>query len=59
MWILFFLLNLLGPKNFLRFTVAWILGMAFILYCFVHETFDTPGATQRILVPHRSVTPSR
>jgi hypothetical protein len=59
MWILVFLLNLLGPKNFLRFAVAWILGMAFVLYCFVHEAFDTPGAAQHIAVQHRAVVPGR
>jgi len=59
MWILVFLLNLLGPKNFLRFAVAWILGMAFVLYCFVHEAFDTPGTAQHIAVPRRTVVPGR
>lgn len=52
MWILVLLLNLLGRKNFLRFFAAWMLIMAFFLYCFVHEAFDQPMA-QRIAVPRR------
>ena len=40
MWVLALLLNLVGPKNFLRFLAGLILIMAFFLYCFVHEAFD-------------------
>jgi hypothetical protein len=53
MWILVFLLNLLGPKNFLRFAVAWVLIMGFFLYCFVHEGFDTPRPVQQVSAAHR------
>jgi len=35
MWMLVLLLNLLGRKNFLRFLGAWMLIMAFFLYCLV------------------------
>jgi hypothetical protein len=52
MWIVVLLLNLLGRRNFLRFSAAWILIMAFFLYCFVHEAFDQPTA-QQIAVPRR------
>jgi hypothetical protein len=52
MWILVFLLNLLGRKNFFRFFAAWTVVMLFFLYCFVHEAFDQPSAGQRLVVPH-------
>ena len=52
MWILILLMNLLGRKNFLRFLAAWMLIMAFFLYCFVHEAFDQPTPTQRVAAPH-------
>jgi hypothetical protein len=51
MWILVLLLNLLGRKNFLRFLAGWTLIMAFFLYCFVHEAFDQPRPTQRVVLP--------
>ena len=51
MWILVFLLDLLGRKNFLRFLVGWVVIMLFFLYCFVHEAFDQPGLTQRTMIP--------
>jgi hypothetical protein len=35
MWILVLLLDLLGRKNFLRFVAAWMLIMAFFLYCLI------------------------
>lgn len=35
MWILVLLLDLLGHKNFLRFVAAWMLVMAFFLYCLI------------------------
>jgi hypothetical protein len=54
MWILVFLLNLLGPKNFLRFAIAWLLIMAFFLYCFVHEGFDTPRPVQQVPAMQRN-----
>ncbi len=50
MWILVFLLNLLGRKNFLRFLAGWVLIMLFFLYCFVHEAFDQPKPTQRAMI---------
>ena len=49
MWALV-LLNLLGPKNFLRFTAGWMLIMAFFLCCFVHEAFDQPKSVQRSII---------
>jgi len=52
MWILILLLNLLGRKNFLRFLAAYMLIMAFFLYCFVHEAFDQPWPTQRVGAQH-------
>lgn len=52
MWILILLMNLLGRKNFLRFLAAWMLIMAFFLYCFVHEAFDQPWPTQRVAGQH-------
>jgi hypothetical protein len=52
MWILVFLLNLLGRKNFVRLLAAWMLVMAFFLYCFVHEAFDQP-MSQNLVLTHR------
>ena len=52
MWILVFLLELLGRKNFLRFLAGWVLIMLFFLYCFVHEAFDQPRPTQGAMIPH-------
>ncbi len=52
MWILVFLLDFLGRKNFLRFLAGWMLIMLFFLYCFVHDAFDQPRPTQRGMVPH-------
>jgi hypothetical protein len=51
MWILIFLLNLLGRKKFLQFLAGWVLIMLFFLYCFVHEAFDQPRPTQRAMIP--------
>ena len=51
MWILVFLLDFLGRKNFLRFLAGWALIMLFFLYCFVHEGFDQPRPTQRAMMP--------
>jgi len=52
MWILVFLLNLLGRKNFLRFLAGWVLIMLFFLYRFVHEAFDQPRTTKLSMIPH-------
>ena len=52
MWILVFLLNLLGRKRFLQFLAGWVLIMLFFLYCFVHEAFDQLRPTQRAMIPH-------
>jgi hypothetical protein len=52
MWILVFLLDFLGRKNFLRFLAGWVLIMFFFLYCFVHEAFDQPRPTQGAMIPH-------
>ncbi len=52
MWILVFLLDFLGRKNFLRFLAGWVLIMIFFLYCFVHEAFDQPRPTQGAMIPH-------
>ena len=52
MWILVFLLNLLGRKKFLQFLAGWVLIMLFFMYCFVHEAFDQPRPTQRAMIPH-------
>jgi len=35
MWIVILLLDLLGRKNFLRLLAAWMLIMAFFLYCLI------------------------
>jgi hypothetical protein len=51
MWILVFLLDLLGRKNFLRFLAGWVLIMLFFLYCFVHDAFDQPRPSQRTMIP--------
>jgi hypothetical protein len=51
MWILVFLLDFLGRKNFLRFLAGWVMIMLFFLYCFVHEAFDQPRPTQRAMMP--------
>ena len=59
MWILVFLLNLLGPKRFLRYLAGWMLLMLFFLYCFVHEGFDQPRPTQRVVVPHMQRPPAK
>ena len=52
MWIWLLLLNLMGRKSFLRFFAAWMLIMAFFLYCFVHEAFDQPMPSQRTAASH-------
>jgi hypothetical protein len=52
MWVAVLLFNLLGRKLFLRFLGGWALIMLFFLYCFVHEGFDQPRETQRLVVPH-------
>ncbi|HTW64445.1 MAG TPA: hypothetical protein VME17_07515 [Bryobacteraceae bacterium] len=52
MWILVFLLNFLGRKNFLRVVAGWAFIMLFFLYCFVHEAFDQPRSLHRLVVPH-------
>ena len=52
MWILVFLLDFLGRKNFLRFLAGWVMIMLFFLYCFVHEAFDQPRPTQGAVIPH-------
>jgi hypothetical protein len=50
MWTLVLLLDLLGPKKFLRFVAGSMLIMLFFLYCFVHEAFDRPKPMQRSVV---------
>ena len=57
MWVLVLLLNLLGRKNFLRFLAGWMLIMLFFLYCFVHDAFDQPRPTQRVMVPRTERRP--
>jgi hypothetical protein len=57
MWVLVLLLNLLGRKNFLRFLAGWMLIMLFFLYCFVHDAFDQPRPTQRVMVPRMERRP--
>ena len=52
MWILVFLLDFLGRKNFLRFLAGWVMIMLFFLYCFVHSSFDQPRPTQGAMIPH-------
>ena len=52
MWILVFMLDFLGRKNFLRFLAGWVMIMLFFLYCFVHEAFDQPRPTQGAMIPH-------
>ena len=52
MWFAVLLFNLLGRKLFLRFLGGWALIMLFFLYCFVHEGFDQPRQTQRLVAPH-------
>jgi hypothetical protein len=52
MWIWLLLLNLLGPRNFLRFLAGWMLIMLFFLYCFVHEGFDQPISARRTPARH-------
>ena len=42
MWILLMLLELVGPKKFLRFLVGSALVTLFFLNSFVHEAFDQP-----------------
>ena len=51
MWIFVLLLDLLGRKNFLRFLAGLTLIMLFFLYCFVHEAFDQPAPSQRVVIP--------
>jgi len=57
MWTLVLLLDLLGPKKFLRFVAGTMLIMLFFLYCFVHEAFDRPKPMQRWPLP--APTPNR
>ncbi len=52
MWALVLLLNLLGRKKFLRFLAGWMLIMLFFLYCLVHDAFDRPRPSQRVVLPH-------
>lgn len=47
MWTLVLMLDLLGPKKFLRFLAGSMLIMLFFLYCFVHDGFDRPRPIQR------------
>jgi hypothetical protein len=47
MWTLVLMLDLLGPKKFLRLLAGSMLIMLFFLYCFVHEAFDHPRPMQR------------
>jgi hypothetical protein len=54
MWISVLLLDLLGPKKFLRFVAGTMLIMLFFLYCFVHEAFDRPRPMQRRVVHMQS-----
>jgi hypothetical protein len=58
MWFWVLLLNLLGPKKFLRFLAGLALIMIFFLYCFVHEGFDQPRPTQRVVIPHIPRSPA-
>ena len=48
MWVLVLLLDLMGPKNFLRFLAGTMLIMLFFLYCFVHDAFDHPANARAI-----------
>jgi len=50
MWVLVLLLDLMGPKNFLRFLAGTMLIMLFFLYCFVHDAFDHPKPTPRSII---------
>jgi hypothetical protein len=50
MWVLVLLLNLMGPKKFLRYLAGGMLIMLFFLYCFVHEAFDQPRPSQPAMV---------
>jgi hypothetical protein len=62
MWVLVLLLDLMGPKKFLRFLAGTMLIMLFFLYCFVHEGFDQPRPTQRGMMPkieRPAVNPAR
>jgi hypothetical protein len=50
MWFLVLLLDLMGPKKFLRFLAGTMLIMLFFLYCFVHDAFDHPRPTPRPII---------
>lgn len=50
MWVLVLLLDLMGPKKFLRFLAGTMLIMLFFLYCFVHDAFDYPRPTPRPII---------
>ena len=45
MWVLVLLLDLMGPKKFVRFLAGWVVITLFFLYCFVHDAFDHPRPT--------------
>lgn len=57
MWVLVLLSSLMGPKTFLRFLAGGMLIMLFFLYCFVHEAFDQPSATERSMVSQTARKP--
>jgi hypothetical protein len=50
MWVLVLLLDLMGPKKFLRFLAGWVVITLFFLYCFVHDAFDRPRPTPRSII---------
>ena len=60
MWVLVLLLDLTGPKKFLRYLAGTMLIMLFFLYCFVYDAFDHPRPTPRPIISQtgpRSIRP--
>jgi hypothetical protein len=50
MWVLVLLLDLMGPKKFVRFLAGWVVITLFFLYCFVHDAFDHPRPGLRSMI---------
>jgi hypothetical protein len=60
MWVLVLLLDLMGPKKFLRYLAGTMLIVLFFLYYFVHDAFDHPRPTPRPIISQtgpRSIRP--
>ena len=51
MWRQLLFWTIVGPKQFQRFLLLWLVLMGFFFYAFVHQAFD--GSEQSAVPPHR------